>query len=479
MIFEDLIKNIDHLDYEKNSDREVLGVSSDSRKIQEGYAFVAFPGREADGHDYIGRAIEKGACTIVYSRENLEKSPEINYIRVEDGRRAFAQISNLLSGYPSKKIPLVGVTGSNGKTTTSTVIYFLLRELGKKALLIGTEGAEFEGKKVPSSNTTPEIDEINSLLNRGLEAGADVAVLETSSHGLFQKRTYGLDFDYGVFTNLSREHLDFHKTMENYFKAKMILLEGSRVKIANLDDDYGKRAKDLFPDALGFSIDAPSAYRAEEVTFRDMGYDFKIKGEDFRLNRLTKYDIYNSLPGIIIAERMGYPLAEISKALAKFKGVPARFEFIENDLDRFIVLDFAHTEVAFDDIFKSVPKGHRIIAVYGLNGDRDRDTRIEVGRAAGRNGVHSILTTDDLKFSTFEDVTSDLAEGIKREGGTYEVVEKREDAIEYGLKISKPGDFIFVLGKGDEDFQKFDGNKKVPYNERAAIAAAIEAFKRG
>lgn len=474
MKLEKILKEISYISKNIQNDREIVGVSSNSKEIKKDFIFVAIRGFEFDGHNYIENALENGASTIVYTNDDVEFKNGINYIKVEDARLALAKISNFLSDFPSKSLRMIGVTGTNGKTTTANIISFLLNELGESCANIGTDGAFFNGKTLPTEHTTPEITDINYILNEVKKDGIKNVVMETSSHGLCLKRNYGIDYEYGVFTNLSPEHMDYHKTMDNYFKAKMILLNHSKKQVVNLDDDYGKKAKEIFKDALTISINEDSAYRAENIKRVDMGLEFFVNGVKFYLKRFGLYDIYNSLCAIAIANDLGFELEEISKALEDFKGVKSRFEFIENDLGINIVVDFAHTPKAFENIYKDLPKNKKIFSVYGITGDRTYDIRKAVGKISAKYGVFSVITTDDPKFDTFENISNNIREGVEENNGKYTIIENRKEAIKYAISHAKEGDFVLMLGKGEEKFIKLKGNNKTYYSEKETIREVLE-----
>lgn len=474
MKLEKILKEISYISKNIQNDKEIVGVSSNSKEIKKDFIFVAIRGFEFDGHNYIENALENGASTIVYTNDDVEFKNGINYIKVEDARLALAKISNFLSDFPSKSFRMIGVTGTNGKTTTANIISFLLNKLGESCANIGTDGAFFNGKTLPTEHTTPEITDINYILNEVKKDGIKNVVMETSSHGLCLKRNYGIDYEYGVFTNLSPEHMDYHKTMDNYFMAKMILLNHSKKQVVNLDDDYGKKAKEIFKDALTISINEDSNYKAENIKRVDMGLEFFVNGEKFYLKRFGVYDIYNSLCAIAIANDLGFELEEISKALEGFKGVKSRFEFIENDLGINIVVDFAHTPQAFENIYKDLPKDKKIFSVYGITGDRTYDIRKAVGKISAKYGVFSVITTDDPKFDTFENISNNIKEGVEENNGKYTIIENRKEAIKYAISHAKKGDFVFMLGKGEEDFLKLKANIKTYYNEKETIREVLE-----
>ncbi|MDU1762644.1 MAG: UDP-N-acetylmuramoyl-L-alanyl-D-glutamate--2,6-diaminopimelate ligase [Anaerococcus vaginalis] len=474
MKLEKILKEIAYISKNIQNDREIVGVSSNSKEIKKDFIFVAIRGFEFDGHNYIENALENGASTIVYTNDDVEFKNGINYIKVEDARLALAKISNFLSNFPSKSFRMIGVTGTNGKTTTANIVSFLLNELGESCANIGTDGAFFNGKTLPTEHTTPEITDINYILNEAKKDGIKNVVMETSSHGLCLKRNYGIDYEYGVFTNLSPEHMDYHKTMDNYFEAKMILLNHAKKQVVNLDDDYGKKAKEIFKDALTISINEDSAYRAENIKRVDMGLEFFVNGVKFYLKRFGLYDIYNSLCAIAIANDLGFELEEISKALEDFKGVKSRFEFIENDLGINIVVDFAHTPKAFENIYKDLPKNKKIFSVYGITGDRTYDIRKAVGKISGKYNIFSVITTDDPKFDTFENISNQIKEGVDENNGECVLIKDRKEAIKYAISHAKKDDFVLLLGKGEENFIKLKGNIKTYYNEKETIREVLE-----
>ena len=474
MKIEKILKEITYISKNIQNDREIVGVSSDSRQIKKDYIFVAIKGYEFDGNKYINSAIENGANTIVYTNDDIEFVDKINYIKVEDERLALAQISNLISNYPSKSMTMIGVTGTNGKTTTANMIAFVLNKLGSSCANIGTDGANLINKTMPTEHTTPEITDLNNILLEAKKENIKNVVMETSSHGLCLKRNYGIDYKYGVFTNLSMEHMDYHKTMDNYFSAKMILLKNSQKQVVNLDDDYGKKAKEIFKDALTISIDEDSAYRAENIKRIDLGLEFSVNGVKFHLKRFGFYDIYNSLCAIAIANDLGFELEEISKALEGFKGVKSRFEFIENNRGINIVVDFAHTPKAFENIYKDLPKDKKIYSVYGITGDRTYDIRKAVGKISAKYNIFSVITTDDPKFDTFENISSNIREGVEENKGEYVLIKSRKEAIKYAISHAKEGDFVLMLGKGEEDFLKLKNNIKTYYSEKETIREVLE-----
>lgn len=474
MTFETLVEEIDYIDIKKENDQELKNVTNNSKDIENGDVFVAIVGKLSDGHKYIDDAIKNGASTVVYQND-IDIEEGINYIKVKDTRLALSQISNVLEDFPSKKMTVVGVTGTNGKTTTATTIYYLMREIYGNATNIGTDGTFIGDEHSETSNTTPDSYLLNRIFNESLEKNIDHVVLEASSHGLVQNRLNGIDFDYGIFTNLSTEHLDYHKTMDNYFAAKMILFENSKNKIVNIDDPYGKKAKERFKDAITYGKSEEADYRATEIVKNEKTTDFKVNGVDFTINSIADYEIYNKLAAIATLNNMGASLEEISEKLKKFNGLPSRFQYVENDLGKNIIIDFAHTPRAFEAIFESIPKNVKTYAVFGIQGDRNTEFRRLIGNACAKNDVFAVITTDDPKFDTYDHITDEIVAGIDEIGGQYERIEDRLEAMTYAIKKANPGDYILMLGKGEEHFIKLHGNEKTPYNEMETVLKAIDA----
>ena len=472
----DILDKIDYIDYTKNNDDYITNVTNDSRKIEKGGVFVAISGMEFDGHKFIDKAIENGANTIVVTQDT-QKTEGINYIKVEDARIALAQISNVVCDFPSKKLRVIGVTGTNGKTTTASMISHILENLDSQCTNIGTNGTFIAKEKYETPNTTPEISEMDKILKLSVDKKIDNAVVECSSHGLYLHRLDGIEFDVAVFNNLSIEHMDFHKNMENYFDAKMILFENSKKKIVNVDDEYGRKAKERFEEAYTFSLENESDFKAENVELIDGKMHFELKNVKFVLNRFAMFDVYNAVAAIAAVNLLGYEMEDIAKSLESFTGVEARFEFVKNDLEINIVIDFAHTPKAFENIYKSVPNDKRKIAVYGMSGDRTREIRHEVGKISAENNVFSIVTTDDPKFDTYENIADDIVSGIEEENGEYVRIKDRKSAIKHAIEIANEGDFVLLLGKGQENFIKLKGNEKTPYSEKETVNEVLDELK--
>ncbi len=475
MKFSELIREISYEDIVHGNDFEIGGVSNNSQKIKENYIFVAVKGSIFDGHKYIDEAIKNGAKAVIHTEEIVPRDG-ITYLKVADPRKTLADISNIITDFPSRKLKLIGVTGTNGKTTTSKLIAFLIERLFGKCANLGTDGAMIGDEVISTSNTTPDITEINEFLSKCLEKNVEYVTLEASSHGLDQKRLESVRFELGIFNNLSTEHLDYHKTMENYFDAKMKLLENSEMTIANIDDPWTEEVIKRFSHTITFGISEKAHVRATEIVKNEDGTSFKIDGVDFFIKTITDFELYNHLAAITALKIMGASLDEISKVIGDFAGVGSRFEKIPNDKNLNLIVDFAHTPKAFEEIFKSLPKESKKIAVFGIQGDRNEDFRKLIGKIVSDYGVYAIITTDDPKFDTFENISKDIVAGMSENYGDYSLVKDRKDAIKAAISMAKEDDYVLFMGKGEENFIKLKGNEKTPYSEKEAIKEALESL---
>ncbi len=468
MKLSDLVRKIKYLEIKHGSDFEIREVTNNSQKVGENCIFVAVKGSIFDGHKYIDEAIEKGAKAVIHTEE-VEYKDGITYLKVEDPRETLAEISNLITDFPSEKLNVIGVTGTNGKTTTSKLIAYLIGKIFGPCANIGTDGANVGGEIIETSNTTPDITEINKVLEKCLEKGINYVTLEASSHGLVQKRLSGIHFKVGIFNNLSTEHLDYHKTMDEYFKAKMILFENSEITIANFDDPWGEKAVKLYENTLTFGKSDNANIRATDVTKTDEGISFKVDGVDFFIRTIADFELNNYLAAISTLKILGASLSELSEVITDFPGVGSRFEYIENDKGLNVIVDFAHTPRAFEEIFKTLPADKKKIAVFGIQGDRNAEFRKLIGKTVSDYGIYAIVTTDDPKFDTYENISKDIVAGMAENYGAYTLIKDRKDAIEAALRMANPGDYVLFMGKGEENFIKLHGNEKTPWNEKATI----------
>lgn len=478
MVLESLIKELDYKVINGTINSEVNAVAYDSRKVKQGDLFVCVKGYEVDGHKYAKSAIEKGATTIV-CEDDIECDVEnVNIIKVEDSRKALAQISCNLFDNPSKKMKIIGVTGTNGKTTTAFMIKTILEAEGKKVGLIGTIANYIGKEKIETERTTPESYELQELFNEMVNKGCEYCVMEVSSHSLDLDRVYGVDFEAGIFTNLTRDHLDFHKTFENYYKAKYKLFQRSCISIINADDNYGKRIiDDLKAEGnesfVTYSIKEQSDFRAydEKCESQRIAYNLNLNGqeEEIIVGLPGEFNIYNSLGAIAATYKLGISIESIKKGIEEVV-VDGRCEMVgrKYNLPYTIIIDYAHTPDGLDNILKTA-RGftkNRLISVFGCGGDRDKVKRPQMGKIGSDLCDIAIITSDNPRTENPASIIEDVVAGIDKDN--YEVIENRKDAIKRAIEIAKDGDVIVIAGKGHETYQILNTGK-IHFDEREVV----------
>ena len=476
----ELKKLLNELQYEVikgNDNVNVNEIDYDSRKVKQNDVFVCIKGFQSDGHKFASSAIEKGAKVIVCEDE-INCSEDITIIKVKDTRKALAKMGANFYDNPSKKMKIIGVTGTNGKTTTAFMIKTILEEAGFKSGLIGTI-ANFIGKeKIHTERTTPESLELQELFNEMVQKGCKYCVMEVSSHSLALDRVYGIEFEAGIFTNLTRDHLDFHKTFENYYKAKYELFKRSKVSIINSDDAYGVRAiEDIKNDGLSnlvtYSIKSDSNYKAQneicESTHIDYTLKYNDKEEKIRVGLPGEFNIYNSLGAIACMDSLNIPMESIKKGISEVV-VLGRCEKtgLKYNLPYTIILDYAHTPDGLQNILETA-RGftkNRLISVFGCGGDRDKVKRPQMGKIGTDLSDISIVTSDNPRTENPTSIINDIIKGIDKQN--YEVIENRKEAIERAIDIAKSGDVLVIAGKGHEDYQILSTGK-IHFDEREVV----------
>ncbi len=480
------------LDRRGDLDVSVRSITDDSRMVSAGSLFVAVKGEQVDGHQFIPSAMKGGMAALV--AQQTVKDVSIPYIRVEDSRKALGLLGGHFYGNPSSRIRMVGVTGTNGKTTTTYVCKALLEAVGRKVGLIGTVAYQIGNTTIPAAHTTPGALELQQLLARMVKEGCTTAVMEVSSHALAQDRTSGCEYDVAVFSNLTQDHLDFHKTMEEYFQAKLRLftgLTGSRKPnkraVINLDDSYGARIVALCPAPVWtYGLRANADLRAEAVRLSLQGTTFTAATPfgtfPIASHLVGEHNVYNLLAAIGVALHEGATPDEIQSAVAQVTNVPGRFERVMAGQSFTVVVDYAHTEDALVRLLTAaqVLKTGRIITVFGCGGDRDRGKRPKMGMAAVRSSDVVILTSDNPRTEDphviLEQVEVGVIEGLRqRPHVQYRKVLDRREAIGEAIREAQPGDMVLIAGKGHEDYQII-GTKKFHFDDREVARQAIERF---
>jgi UDP-N-acetylmuramoyl-L-alanyl-D-glutamate--2,6-diaminopimelate ligase len=472
----------------------ITGVEYDSRRVGPGSLFVAMQGGTTDGNRYIAKAIEQGAAAIVTDSamvfdDAAHRYPEISITEASHGRRALAVIAANFFGHPERQLGLTGVTGTNGKTTTAFLLDAMLNHAGRKTVLVGTIEYHVAGKVVASPHTTPESRDLLALFREGVTAGATEAVMEVSSHALAQGRVYSMPYDVAIFTNLTRDHLDFHGTMENYFSAKRILFDGAlgqppRISVLNIDDPYGSAlaviAKGAGSQIFSYGLNA-GEFHADKLQMSAAGMTFRMttpNGTAEIHTRLTgKVNVYNLLAASAAAFGRGLTLDQIVSGTAALACVPGRFQTVNAGQSFTVVVDYAHTDDALRNLIALAREfvdsaGGRVITLFGCGGDRDRTKRPLMGRAAGEGSDLVILTSDNPRSEDPQAILRDAQAGLEPTGVRYITEVDRARAIHLALAVAHPGDIVLLAGKGHEKTQTLrDGI--IPFDDAAVAAATL------
>lgn len=454
-------------------ERDVTDICCNSAKVTDGSAFVAITGFKSDGHNYIPDAIKKGAKVIVAERyiSELDTGNE-TWIIVEDTRVAEAIIGANFYGRPAEKMSIIGITGTNGKTTVTYLVKHILECGGIKTGLIGTNQNMIGDRVIETGRTTPDSLELQKLFAEMESAGVECVVMEVSSHALSLSRVYGIEFEVGAFTNLTRDHLDFHKTMENYAAAKAKLFENSRFAVINTDDAYGtKMSENAACSVVKYGTEKSCDVSAQNIELHRSGVEFDACGEHFCLNIPGEFSVYNALCAIGICRCLEIPAADIAHALSSASGVKGRAEIVPTgNTDYTVMIDYAHTPDGIENILNTVrgfAKG-RVIIVFGCGGDRDTAKRAMMGKIAGRLADFSIITSDNPRSEEPSKIIDMIVDGISKTDGRYTVVENRRDAIEYALSNAQKDDVIILAGKGHETYQIL-GSGTIHFDEREIV----------
>lgn len=464
------------------SDYDISEIITDSRKVTEGCVFVCIKGREFDGHSAALKAAEKGAKAIISERQT--GAP--NEILVNSTREALAKMSSAFYGEPSKKMKLIGVTGTNGKTSTTHMIKKILEHCDKKTGLIGTVSYMAGGEMLSSASlTTPKPQELHRIFKSMAESGCEYCVMEVSSQALAQGRCIGLEFSAAVFTNLTQDHLDYHGTMENYANAKAKLFSQCKCAVLNKDDgrfDFMKNAV-LSGDIIGYSKkDNRADYFADNIHLgkAECEYILYTKGKKYnvRIDIPGEFTVYNSLAAISCCSALGIDTVRCVKALAETGGVPGRAEVLKTDTPYTIIIDYAHSPDAIENILSSVrqfAKG-RVIALFGCGGDRDKTKRPLMAQKAAENADYLIITSDNPRTENPDEIIEDIIPGINGKGTSCAIISDRTQAIDYAIKNAREGDVIVLCGKGHETYQII-GDEKIHYDEREIVKRILDKHK--
>lgn len=454
---------------------EITGITCDSRCVKEGYAFVCIKGAKSDGHDYAQKALEGGAAVIIAERD-LELD---NQIVVPDTHAAYADMCAKWFGNPADSLKLLGVTGTNGKTSVTYMMKKILEKAGYKVGLIGTIQNMIGDEIIAAHNTTPNAYELNSLFALMKAKGCTYVIMEVSSHALDQSRVYRLNFEAAMFTNLTQDHLDYHITMDNYLAAKKKLFYMCKTAVINSDDPYAQRlCEGLDCKITTYSLGDASTYSAKCVKYRPASVEYEFVSDSeighIKVNTGGKFTAYNSLCAAACAVEIGIPLATVAEALKELHGVKGRAEVVPTGRDFTVIIDYAHTPDGLKNIlstFRECEK-NRLIAVFGCGGDRDKTKRPIMGNIAAHYSDYAIVTSDNPRTEEPAAIIEDILEGMKGAVIPVKVIENRIEAIKFAVSIAKKDDIIVLAGKGHETYQILKTGT-IHLDEREVVAEAL------
>lgn len=451
---------------------EIAGLSYDSRNVRPGDLFFAVPGHRADGHSYVPEVVRKGAAAVVVERS---LPVEVPLVKTDSVLKSMSAIANAFFNEPTQQIPVIGVTGTNGKTTVSYLIEDILRNSGQTSAVMGTVNYRVGKSVVPAPNTTPMSVDVHRFLAEAVSNSCRAAVMEVSSHALMLHRVDHVKFSIGVFMNLTQDHLDFHKTMEDYFLAKTRLFQRPEAvrSAVNIDDVYGKRLAGLVKNPLTFGMSAEANVRASNAVCDLSGISFDIKfpsGRHFKISNglMGRHNISNCLAAAAALSLLGLEDAAVVQGLNGPHSVPGRLERVDVGRDFVVVVDYAHTHDALEQVLSTLRETgpRRLFCVFGAGGDRDRTKRPRMGKVAAINADHSFVTADNPRSEDPEEISKEIVAGFRAAGkNNYTVVVDRENAIRQALDLAQKGDIVLIAGKGHETYQIFK-DKTVHFSDQ-------------
>ncbi len=461
----ELIAGIDVAATRGDVEVEISSLAYDSRRVEPGTLFFCVPGEKVDGHEFGAAAVEAGAVALVVERE---LDVDVAQVVVPDARAAMAPVAARFQGDPTAELRVVGITGTNGKTTTAFLVREILEAAGIQCGLLGTVRQVVGGRDEGAERTTPEAIDLQATFRRMLDAGDRACAMEVSSHALELHRCDAIHFEAALFTNLTQDHLDFHGGMEEYFRSKRRLFEmGPRTAIVNADDEYGRRLAGEF-DCLAFSAaGAPADYSAQAVAFDAAGSEFEVDGTKVRTTLPGQFNVANALGAFAAATALGVAPDTAAEGLAGAAPPPGRFEPIDEGQDFSVVVDYAHTPDSLENVLRAARElgGGRVLSVFGAGGDRDRDKRPKMGRAGASLSDLAIVTSDNPRSEDPSAIIEEILTGIP-EGAEVEVEPDRRAAIGLAFERARQGDVVVIAGKGHEQGQEFEGGRTIPFDDR-------------
>lgn len=487
MMIKDWLEGLDYTLLQGSLEAEVQEVVYDSRKAAPGTVFICMKGTRTDSHDFIPQVVEAGVEVLVVERP-VSVPEHITVVRVRNGREALAVLSAARFGNPSRKLLMIGVTGTKGKTTTTHMIKAILEAAGKKTGMIGTNGVYIGGEHYPTVNTTPESYELHRHFARMAEAGCECCVMEVSSQAFKMYRVAGILFDYAVFTNISPDHIgpDEHKDFEEYLNCKKQIFSQCRHGLVNMDDEHVDAiVKDIPCEWTGFGLHEGAGYQAEDIRYVSepdfVGIEFDIRGNHqipVRVNIPGKFNVYNALAAAAVTLWLGVPADRLQHALEHLR-IDGRMEIVYTSAKCCVIVDYAHNAVSMESLLATLREYHpkRLVCVFGCGGNRSKDRRYTMGEIGGRMADLSIITADNSRYERVEDIIADIRGSIEKTGGKFIEIPDRREAIAYSITHAEPGDMIAVIGKGHEDYQEIEGVRH-PFLDRAVVEEVVAGLDR-
>ncbi len=460
----------------KLAETEIAGITCDSRQVKPGFAFVCINGTSSDGHNFAAQALEAGAAAVIAERDlGIDTQ-----IIVENTRAAYADMCAEWFGNPAKSLKLLGVTGTNGKTTVTYMLKKILEKAGYKVGLIGTIQNMIGDEQIAAHNTTPNAYELNSLFALMKAKGCAYVIMEVSSHALDQSRVYRLDFEAAMFTNLTQDHLDYHITMDNHLEAKKKLFRMCRTAVVNSDDDYAEKLMSgLDCRVVTYSTGNDSTYSAKGVKYRPESVEYELVSDagigHIKVNTGGRFSVYNSLCAVSCAVEIGIPFSAAAAALSEMSGVKGRAEVVPTGRDFTVIIDYAHTPDGLKNILSTFRecRKNRLIAVFGCGGDRDKTKRPVMGNIAERFADYVIVTSDNPRTEDPSQIIKDILAGMKNSAVPVKVIENRAEAIKFAVSIAQKDDIIVLAGKGHETYQILKSGT-IHLDEREIVAEALK-----
>lgn len=468
MKLQDLLNNIDVVDTIGSQNPDITGIFTDSRKVIADSVFIALKGVQVDGHQYISNALDLGAKVIIYQDKIDSQKEGVVYIKVKDSADVAGKVASHWYGDPSSKLKLVGVTGTNGKTTTATLLYEMFRKLGYKVGLLSTVANYVDGTAYHATHTTPDPISLNEMLAKMVDAGCDYAFMEVSSHAIHQKRISGLSFDGGIFTNLTQDHLDYHKTMAEYLKAKKAFFDNlpeTAFALTNIDDKNGLvMLQNTKAEKHSYSVKSLADFKAKIIEKHFDGTEIEINGRELQVQFVGVFNVYNLLAVYGATILLGQDPEQALLTLSTLKPVSGRFETIRSPQEYTAIVDYAHTPDALTNVLEAIHEvldgNGRVITVVGCGGNRDRTKRPIMAREAVRLSDQVILTSDNPRWEEPQAIINDMADGLNSQQQKKALlIVEREQAIKTACALAKAGDVILIAGKGHEDYQDVKGVK--------------------